>query len=52
MLTRHITEEEAIEYFGPSKERAIFVMNELNKLIDERGYITYSDVKYYYIDQD
>lgn len=52
MLTRHITEDEAIEYFGPDKDKALFIMNELNKTIDQRGYIVYSDVKYYYVEPD
>lgn len=52
MLTRHVTMEEALDYFGPNKERALFIMNELNETIDKRGYITFSDVKYYYVEPD
>ena len=45
MLTRHVTLEEA-ETLTSNREQAVELQDLLNKIIDERGYISFSDVKY------
>lgn len=54
MLTEKVTLEDIAAFFhyDVTDKRTETIAAELNKIIEKRGYIVFSDVKYFYTPED